>query len=177
MFKIFKRDFMLGIGVGLIISGILVSLSGNGHLTDEEIIDRAVKLGMVQKQEVNMGQSEIEQEKSESPQETKPQETKPQETKPQKTPQQKPEQANSAPVQQSVDEKVEVVTIEVKPGMGSESVIKDLEKKGVISDKEELYKVMTKYNAHSRLRVGTFKVPAGAGMKEIVDILTGKAGK
>lgn len=181
MFKLVRRDLVLGAGIGLIISGLLVSLSGTGQLSDEQVMARAEKLGMVQKKEAGEGQSAPGQE---TPQTQKPKSVK-------------TGAAGTSPEVQLIDDKVPfsekgqgspggtdlaapqqaagAVTIEVKPGMGSDTVIRLLEQKGAVSDTEELYKVMTKYNAHSKLKVGTFKIPAGTDMKGIVDILTGKA--
>lgn len=167
MFNFFKREFMLGVGAGLIISGIMVSLSGNGQMTDGEVMARAAKLGMVLKQEASQDKSVA---KSQTPVTQKPKLQTPES--------QKPEQTSDSPVSKSVGdntgEKVEVVTIEVRPRMGSETVIRMLEQKGAINDSDEFYKIMTKYNAHSKLKVGTFKIPAGTSMKGIVDILTSK---
>ena len=47
MRNIFGKELLMGIGVGCIISAMIISLFGGLVITDEEVIARASKLGMV----------------------------------------------------------------------------------------------------------------------------------
>jgi len=58
--------------------------------------------------------------------------------------------------------------------MGSESVARALGKKEIIKDQDEFLTVVDNHNAHRILQTGTFEVPVGGDLEEILYILIGK---
>lgn len=162
MFNFFKKDFLLGVGIGLIISAVLISFFSPAELTDEEIIAKASKLGMVLP---NEGSSKT----AASP------------VKAQDKIQDKAQ--DKAPVKETVESKqplqqptgeISKVQIRVTSGMGSETIARILEEKGVVKDRNKFLDVVTAHRAHTRFRNGTFSVPAGGDMDDIVKIMTGR---
>lgn len=68
----------------------------------------------------------------------------------------------------------QTVSITITSGMGSESVARQLEEKGAIKDRHEFLKVVDRHNAQRRLQNGTFKVPVGGDLEDILDALIGR---
>ncbi|PKM47594.1 MAG: hypothetical protein CVV03_02335 [Firmicutes bacterium HGW-Firmicutes-8] len=158
MFNFLKKDFLLGVGIGLIISAVLISFFSPVELTDEEIIAKAAKLGMVLP---NEGSSKT----AASP--VKAQDKTQDKAPVKETVESKP------PLQQPTGE-ISKVQITVTSGMGSETIARILEEKGVVKDRDEFLDVVTAHKAHTRFRNGTFSLPVGGDMDDIVKILTGK---
>lgn len=202
MGNLFKKEFLLGIGVGCIISAFLVSIFGVGTMSDEEVIARASKLGMVKQempwnsnsnpptgttqapatntteksgesQDVNQSQTASQSQTSKnSAGTTDSSENKPAVTTApasSETPAPSAAQAQSATTAPPV-----TTTITITNRMGSESVARLLEEKGVIKDQYEFLKVVDSHNAQRRFQTGTFKVTVGGDMEEILEILIGK---
>ncbi|MHB9093678.1 MAG: hypothetical protein ACYC21_03315 [Eubacteriales bacterium] len=161
-----KKEFLLGIGIGFIISAVLVSVFGTGGLSDEEIMARAAKLGMVvQTPATESSTNNDSAEKSPAPVAKVKEPVK----EPAKEPVKEPSQGEvpAQPTHQSV-------SITVTSGMGSEAVARELEEKGAIRDQHEFLKVVDEHHAQARLQNGTFKIPAGGDLEEILKILTAR---
>ena len=194
MGNLFKKEFLLGIGVGCIISAFLVSLFGVGTMSNEEVIARASKLGMIKQdmpwnsnsQEAEASSEKASSEKSSSEkvpgdntsseksgqsQDVNQSQTadQSQTTKPSTVP---APSANPAPSIAAITSVTTSVTITDR--MGSESIARLLEEKGVVKDQYEFLKVVDSHNAQRRFQTGTFKVTVGGDMEEILEILTGK---
>ncbi|PKM80871.1 MAG: hypothetical protein CVU89_12070 [Firmicutes bacterium HGW-Firmicutes-14] len=186
MLNYFRREFLLGIAVGFILSAILVYFFSPDQISDNEIIERAARLGMVMEdrepgdgasgdsasgiesgdavlQDVYKASGEVtsgseNQETSNPADEVDNRDTG--------------EQSGGTAI--SGQDTIETVQITIQPGMSSESIARLLESKGVVTDREEFYDVVTVMDSHQRFRAGTFDVPAGGDMREIVLILTGR---
>lgn len=210
-----KKDFLLGIGFGCIISAFLVSIFGVGTMSDEEVVARASKLGMVKQEMPWNGKPES----TESPGETPPGETPSGETssanagkatQPAGTGQpataetsEKSGQSQAASESQTTNKSnttslpqaasqspvvptetkdaggaaknsAETAVVTITDRMGSESVARMLEKKGVIKDQYEFLKVVDSHNAARRFQTGNFKVPVNGDLEDILYILIGK---
>lgn len=50
-----NHDFILGLGIGLLVSALLMAFAGRGAMTDYEIEERARDLGMVHPGEIKAG--------------------------------------------------------------------------------------------------------------------------
>lgn len=171
MFNFLKRDVLIGIGAGFIISGIMISAFGIGQPTDEQIKERAAKLGMVQTIESlkeHSQSSQPEQQKPAPPEQTKSASNE----KPQPTTSEQSD--NSVTDSKSKVSGTQKVSFEIKPGMGSETIARLLEDKGVIKDRNAFYNLVTTHKAHSSFRTGVFKLTVGGDIEEILKILTGK---
>lgn len=151
MVNFLKKDFILGIGAGFILSAVFVYSFGTPRISDGEVIARAQKLGMVRQQ-----QEDGKAQKTASPVSTSA-----------PAPASTPAPAAGGPL-------VKVITINVAPGMGSEDIAEELEEKGAIKDQAEFLQIVTKLKAHTRFQNGTFDIQAGESMENIVMRLTGK---
>ncbi len=164
MYNFLQRDFLLGVGVGFIISAIMVSVFGRVELTDQDIKAGAAKLGMVQKEQ--------------SLEDKRPTDAEDVTTAAEKVYKQSYQISSGQPAASADTTEtpgtVKPVSVQVviRPGMGSEQIAKMLEEKGVVKDQREFYQVVTEMKAHTRFRTGTFTVPSGGDMREIVRILT-----
>ncbi len=153
MGKFCKRDFLLGLGIGLIISAVLVSFFDSPQLSDQEIISRAAKLGMVQPGS-RTSQASTSRQVYQNPGLSSPvvgEQTVPPPAGPKSS-----------------------IQVTVTSGMGSETIARILEEKGAIRDRQQFLKVVTEHQAHTRFRNGTFTIPVGGKMEEILKILTGR---
>lgn len=184
MLNFLKKDFLVGMGAGFILSGIMIAYFGIGQPTDEEIRARAAKLGMTEQLsgEKKPPNTNADEKDSLPVDKTVPTYTSESVNKP--ISKDKPVSTDK-PIstdkttsdKSSVSENAKKptnVVIEIKPGMGSETVARILEEKGVVKDKDEFYKVVTAKRAHAKFKVGKFSVPAGGDMEEILSILTRK---
>ncbi|WP_418790207.1 hypothetical protein [Phosphitispora sp. TUW77] len=159
MLNIFNKDFLLGIGFGFLVSALLVNFLGSEKLTDSQIMDRATQLGMVYQES-----ADIETDKTP----VLPKENTVDDTEKNSN----TEDVNIEKV--NMPEQPEVVKFVIKAGTGSEKIARMLEEQGVVADRNKFYQLVTEKNAHRYFRTGTFNLPCGADMEQILEILTGK---
>jgi len=169
MLNIFRKDFLLGIGLGFLLSALIVNFSSADKLTDSEIMERASQLGMVQgaeketdkapglpaKTPVNDAEKNTVSDAEKEPVNTA-------EKDPVKTGESQP------------PENTKFVKFVIRPGTGSEEIARMLEEQDVVTDRNQFYRLVTEKGAHRRFRTGTFDLPSGADMEEILKILTGR---
>ncbi|MBU7008298.1 hypothetical protein [Phosphitispora fastidiosa] len=156
MLSIFRKDFLLGIGLGFLLSALIVNFSGADKLTDSEIMERAAQLGMVH------AEKETDKETDKVP------------GIPVKTP---VNDAAKEPVkteESNPPENTKFVKFVIRPGTGSEEISRMLEEQGVVTDRSQFYQLVTDKGAHRRFRTGTFDLPCDGDMEEILKILTGR---
>lgn len=168
-----KPEFLLGTGVGCILSALLLSVFGLQPLSDQEIIDRAAKLGMV-KQDKPLTSSQASKPAGEPKAIEQPKTAE----QPKTTEQTQTTEHSAANEKESVpaatNNNGSTTAITITNRMGSESVARLLEEKGVIENKQEFLQVVIKNKAQRKLQTGTFIVPVGGDLEEILDILLGK---
>lgn len=148
-----KKEFLLGLGTGFIISALILSVYGTNISATGTNTAKPLPQSQIKKE------TDLYKDTKTSYQSTRLQSTKSQLTKSQSN---KP---NPAP---------KYITVSVSPGMSSERISSLLEEKGVISDSQAFYKVITAHHAHSKFKVGTWNLPAGGDMEEILRIMTGR---
>ena len=171
MLNIFKKDFLLGVGLGFLISALLVSFFGSEDLSDREIKARAARLGMIQaeteerKAQVGQPKTVAEEPLAEEPLAEEPLAEEPLD---------EAEEPQTEPEEPQTEKPHNMVEFVIKPGMGSETISRLLEGKGVIKDRDEFYQLVTEKNAHRRFRTGTFELPVEGDPEEILKTLTGK---
>lgn len=181
MFNFFKREFLLGLGIGFIISGIMVSYFGIGNMNDKEVLAKAAKLGMVQQRQ-----------KSDYPVSKNPIQTTVTKPAVQEPTLQKPVQPEPvvyksadglAEKRKMIDSQAEMstskqsgkkITIIIRSGMGSETIAKILEEKGVIKNRNEFYRLITAHHAHSSFKTGSFILTPRGDMEDILRTMTGR---
>ncbi len=165
MLNIFRKDFLLGIGLGFLLSALIVNFTSADKLTDSEIVERAIRLGMVQATD-----KETNQETDKAPglplnspvNDAEKEPVNDAEKNPVKTGESKP------------PENKQFVKFEIRSGTGSEEIARMLEEQDVVIDRNQFYQLVTEKGAHRRFRTGTFDLPCDGDMEEILKILTGR---
>ncbi|MBP3703073.1 MAG: hypothetical protein J6I65_04715 [Lachnospiraceae bacterium] len=189
-----KKYFLRGLGIGIIVTALLLCIFYRKHMTDMAVIEKAKQLGMVfpEKaeeitpaaiaapaepnvvQETKVPEQTAAPKVTTSPKPTEPPETttNPEATKP-------PKKANSAKASSEKKEETskkklsaKSVTIKVVSGMDSSRVAKKLQEAGIIKSASELDSYLVKNGYANRIVIGSHKIPKNAGYKEIAKILT-----
>lgn len=178
--------FMRGLGIGILITTITLSIafhfSDNYKLSQEEIIQEAKNLGLVEASEVDLTDSNknnivniddlLEKEKSE-PDKTE-EETAEVETTEEETTEVEATEEETAEAETAEEETVaetEEVSITIRSGMTSETVSRLLYDNGLIEDTKDFNNYLINNGYSSKIRVGTFKIPQNTSYEEIVKII------
>ncbi len=188
--------FMRGLGIGILITTITLSIafhfSDNYKLSQEEIIQEAKNLGLVEASEVDLTDSNknnivniddlLEKEKSE-PDKTE-EETAEVETTEEETTEVEATEEETAEAETAEEETVEAetaeeetvaeteeVSITIRSGMTSETVSRLLYDNGLIEDTKDFNNYLINNGYSSKIRVGTFKIPQNTSYEEIVKII------
>ena len=136
--------FILGLGIGIIITNALYSFNPNieyKEYTEEEIISSAKELGMVfVKDSINI-----------SKEETKPLD----ETK-----------------TASQDEIEKELVLVVEPGDSLEKVSNKLSLLGIVENEQDFHKFAKEKNLEKKIRVGTYKLDQNMDYEILIKILT-----
>jgi gas vesicle protein len=177
MRKVHEKSVLLGIGIGMIITaiaGMIFSAGNNKELSKEEIISRAKGYGLVEQVKIITEESSDTNSKAASDS-TAAQNTVTDSTKAETQPSasvasetEKGTQNANKDTAASADINTRNIKIEVLYSYGSQQVIDDLFKKGVISDKEKFTKVLDTYKAATKIRTGTFIFKKNDDMDYIV---------
>ena len=178
------RYYMRGLGIGLLVSVLVLVLSGNTgkRMTDEEIKKRAAELGMVEDTKEVLSDIEkvaesIEEsvEKQESAEETV-QEPEVEETQVEEPKQDKIEALKKAA--EEVAEKAQdigpnaIVTLLVQSGDSSVAVAKRAEAAGLVESAMDFDRFLCQNGYDKSICVGNYEVPIGASPEEIAKIIT-----
>lgn len=175
-----RKYFLRGLGIGIIVTALLLCISYRKQMTDMAIIEKAKSLGMIfpEKSEEISG-SAVDVAENAEPVQTPEPTTRPTESPsvtPQAAPTKEPEVTNEPVTTQkpakSSKTKSEQVTIKVVSGMDSSAVAKKLEKAGIIKSASKLDSYLVKNGYANRIVVGTHKFVKGTDFKEIAKILT-----
>ena len=197
-FKYFLRGLGVGIVFGALIVFVAYQTSPNKLLTDDAVRNRAMELGMVEKQteldkvikadtteqtsQETTSQAPATQETSEQTEAASTQETSEQ-TEAASTQEasggaqtteavQTASTREAAATSETTTAAVETVQIKITSGMQSSSIAKVLEEKGVIEDAADFDRYLNKKGYATRLRVGSYEVQKQASYETIAKILT-----
>lgn len=175
-----RKYFLRGLGIGIIVTALLLCISYRKQMTEMAIIEKAKSLGMIfpEKSEEISGSAVDVAEKAEPVQTPEPT-TEPTEiptVTPEAEPTNEPEAtkepvATQKPVKPSKT-KSEQVTIKVVSGMDSSAVAKKLEKAGIIKSASKFDSYLVKNGYANNIVVGTHKFDKDADFKEIAKKLT-----
>lgn len=185
------KYYMRGLGIGIILTTlILIIANPKEKLSDSEIKERAKALGMVEAEDqddISLSEVLENSKLTITPQVTPTLAPTPEPTKapePTQTPIPTPTitpKPTEAPVVEVPDNesrdgenKGELVTFSVDPGMSSGKVAAMLVEKGLIKDAEDFNQFIVKEGKASVIRVGTYTLPKGASYKDIVTKITTK---
>lgn len=183
------KYFLRGLASGIVITTLLLTISfnvGKDDISEQEIIKRAEKLGMVMEEETDLlsststptKENEAEATATVSPEITEETEVTVSVTQtPTKEPTQEPtkeptKEPTPIPTQAAASSEKKVLTI--ASGMWSDAVARELQAMGLVDSASEFDQYLIKNGYADRLVVGTFEIPAGASYDEIARIITSR---
>lgn len=199
-----KKDFMLGLGIGMVFATAIMMVpdSSQDKMTDAEVKERALELGMIEREDAldqvlsTQATATDEPKGSEKPEvteeamaSTSPSATsatnkasstnrKPAGTKTTPTEEvsetEKPKvtDAPKTTKKPSKNEQVSYVTLEIKAGMWSEEIASTLYSLELVDNADAFDKFLCDNGYGSMIKVGTYKIPTNATYTEIAEIIT-----
>lgn len=152
MTKYSLKNICLGIGIGLILASMANISAAPRSLTEDEIRREAAKhnLMVVAAKDLINKQPEADKEITE----------------------QSKEDEQQTPVQPATEATEQLSVITVKSGSTSESIADLLMSNKLIDNKLAFMNRLKELNKESKLQIGTFKIPSGASIDRIIEIIT-----
>lgn len=181
------KYYLRGLGVGIVVTAVILTIANHlgNKMSDEDIIKRAAKLGMVMKEDESLfpptepetttpeptSPSPAEQEttavKPAEPETTTSEPTTPVPTEPETTTPVPAEPQTSGVV-------IHTATITVTSGMYSEAVSQRLEEAGIVKNWREFNEYLTSNGYAERLQTGTHSFNSEMDFNEIAEILVSR---
>ena len=194
------KYYLRGLGMGILFATIIMTISSVIHkndISDEEIIKRAQKLGMVMSENSEndnslWGSTEdteanalptntegVNTDDSQSMESKNPQDTQDVTTSESGTTSEKEsEKASEKESEKETEkkkptktEKKDYVQITISDLDGARHVSEKLEFNGLVKDAEDFREYLAEHGYSKRIRSGTFEIPVGASYKEICEII------
>lgn len=181
------KYYLRGLGVGIVVTAVILTIANHlgNKMSDEDIIKRAAKLGMVMKEDESLfpptePETTTPEPTSPSPTEqdttaVKPAEqetTTPETTTPVPT---EPETTTPVPAEpQTSGVVIHTATITVTSGMYSEAVSQKLEEVGIVKNWREFNEYLTSNGYAERLQTGTHSFNSEMDFNEIAEILVSR---
>ena len=166
------KYYLRGLGVGIVVTAVILTIANHlgNKMSDEDIIKRAAKLGMVMKEDESLFPP------------TEPEITTPEPTSPSPTEQDttavkpaEPETTTPVPVEpQTSGVVIHTATITVTSGMYSEAVSQRLEEAGIVKNWREFNEYLTSNGYAERLQTGTHSFNSEMDFNEIAEILVSR---
>ncbi|WP_440286126.1 hypothetical protein [Eshraghiella crossota] len=181
------KYYLRGLGVGIVVTAVILTIANHlgNKMSDEDIIKRAAKLGMVMKEDESLfpptePETTTPEPTSPSPTEqdttavkpAEPETTTPEPTTPVPT---EPETTTPVPAEpQTSGVVIHTATITVTSGMYSEAVSQRLEEAGIVKNWRELNEYLTSNGYAERLQTGTHSFNSEMDFNEIAEILVSR---
>lgn len=181
------KYYLRGLGVGIVVTAVILTIANHlgNKMSDEDIIKRAAKLGMVMKEDESLfppTESETTTPEPTSPSPTEqdttavkpaePETTTPEPTTPVPT---EPETTTPVPAEpQTSGVVIHTATITVTSGMYSEAVSQRLEEAGIVKNWREFNEYLTSNGYAERLQTGTHSFNSEMDFNEIAEILVSR---
>lgn len=171
------KYYLRGLGVGIVVTAVILTIANHlgNKMSDEDIIKRAAKLGMVMKEDESLfppTEPETTAVKPAEPETTTPEPTTPEPTTPVPT---EPETTTPVPAEpQTSGIVIHTATITVTSGMYSEAVSQKLEEAGIVKNWREFNEYLTSNGYSERLQTGTHSFNSEMGFNEIAEILVSR---
>ncbi len=181
------KYYLRGLGVGIVVTAVILTIANHlgNKMSDEDIIKRAAKLGMVMKEDESLfpptePETTIPEPTSPSPTEqdttavkpAEPETTTPEPTTPVPT---EPETTTPVPAEpQTSGVVIHTATITVTSGMYSEAVSQRLEEAGIVKNWREFNEYLTSNGYAERLQTGTHSFNSEMDFNEIAEILVSR---
>lgn len=181
------KYYLRGLGVGIVVTAVILTIANHlgNKMSDEDIIKRAAKLGMVMKEDESLfpptePETMTPEPTSPSPTEqdttavkpAEPETTTPEPTTPVPT---EPETTTPVPAEpQTSGVVIHTATITVTSGMYSEAVSQRLEEAGIVNNWREFNEYLTSNGYAERLQTGTHSFNSEMDFNEIAEILVSR---
>jgi len=175
------KYYMRGMGVGIILTALILAISNKPkELTDEEIIQRASKLGMVMKEDSSNLDKLIDVIKPSAVATPTVAPIAEPTAEPTAIPTELP-QITVTPAHDSdasvteIPEEIktpEKITFKILSGMTSEKVAELLQESGLIDDAEDFNMYVVRQGKAGVIKTGTYTIPADSDYDEIIKIIT-----
>lgn len=181
------KYYLRGLGIGIVVTAVILTIANHlgNKMSDEDIIKRAAKLGMVMKEDESLfpptePETTTPEPTSPSPAEqdttavkpAEPETTTPETTTPVPT---EPETTTPVPAEpQTSGIVIHTATITVTSGMYSEAVSQKLEEAGIVKNWREFNEYLTSNGYAERLQTGTHSFNSEMDFKEIAEILVSR---
>ena len=188
-----QKYFLRGLASGIVVTTVILTISFNARkddISEQEVIARAEKLGMVMAEAVEDTPEPTEAEVTVTPTPEPTEEPKAtatptptleptEEPKATATPTPTPEpteepKATATPTPEAVQSSSEKKVLRIASGMWSDKVARELQAMGVIEDAADFDQYLIRNGYAERLVVGTFEIPAGATYEQIAQIITSR---
>ena len=181
------KYYLRGLGVGIVVTAVILTIANHlgNKMSDEDIIKRAAKLGMVMKEDESLfpptePETTTPEPTSPSPTEqdttavkpAEPETTTPEPTTPVPT---EPETTTPVPAEpQTSGVVIHTAKITVTSGMYSEAVSQRLEEAGIVKNWREFNEYLTSNGYAERLQTGTHSFNSEMDFNEIAEILVSR---
>lgn len=173
------RYYLRGLGIGILVTAFILSVAKKNteELTDAQIKERALALGMVEGDSLVL--SDLRKEEETQPSETLPTET---ETESEQTSEAEssepettePESMEPESMEPESTQQTETITFTIASGTSSYTASRNLEAAGLIEDARAFDTYLCDSGYAKTLRVGTYEIVVGTSEEEIAKIITGK---
>lgn len=175
------KYYLRGLGIGIVVTAVLMGAATKGgeSLSDAQIKERALKLGMVESSSLTLSDLQT-GEKEPTGQKTTPAPEQPLMPSPAVT---DPAQPEKQPVEQPPEEtlqsaeeetSVSTVTVTVERGDSSFSVSKMLAEAGLVEEAGAFDRYLCDNGYSKSISIGTYEIAHGTSEEEIAKIITGK---
>lgn len=176
------KYYLRGLGVGIVVTAVILTIANHlgNKMSDEDIIKRAAKLGMVMKEDESLfpptePETTTPEPTSPSPEEQDTTAVKPAEPETTTPVPTEPETTTPVPAEpQTSGIVIHTATITVTSGMYSEAVSQKLEEAGIVKNWREFNEYLTSNGYAERLQTGTHSFNSEMDFKEIAEILVSR---
>ncbi len=172
-----RKDYLRGLGMGILVTVLILTIAGGGEMTDAQVRARAMELGMVDGQNTTLDevreqtseQNTEEESRSESSEAEPLQESSEEESAPESSTSEAASETEEATTEAEV---AQPVTITVVRGDSSVSVSRDLAAAGMVESAKDFDAYLCSNGYDKRISVGTFTIQPGSTYEEIAKIIT-----
>lgn len=171
------KYYLRGLGVGIVVTAVILTIANHlgNKMSDEDIIKRAAKLGMVMKEDESLFPPTEPETTTPEPTSPSPAEQDTTAVKPAEQETTTPETTTPVPAEpQTSGIVIHTATITVTSGMYSEAVSQKLEEAGIVKNWREFNEYLTSNGYSERLQTGTHSFNSEMGFNEIAEILVSR---
>ncbi len=196
-----RKDYLRGLGMGILVTVLILTIAGGNRMTDSEIRARAMELGMVDGQNTTLDEvreSTVDESQGEGTKDEKEvsvsgtdmesvsedmegtdidnkesAEAGKEDSDVESSEASEAEATTESSAASETETATEAVTITVVRGDSSVSVSRDLEAAGMVDSAKEFDAYLCNNGYDKRISVGTFTIQPGSSYEEIAKIITG----